>query len=209
MAFSYCNFIQYFVGLGKIWLVLTLRPFSMHLPLPGVAPVPPLHETGPSSFQPSGALMFRCLLLLATLIGLSHTAFAEICCPGGCVQDGARCVRTGPTPSSCPVQACPQHRPGGSQGGSGKQSTTVYSLPSRKMDHVCCDATRAPGGSYTKTCRDFKMNCVNANELSATCGSGHGWVRSTLPNVNSCMKIENIDGQLKCKKRAQRPRGEC
>lgn len=153
-------------------------------------------------------LMLRCLLLFVAFIGLSPVAFAQVCCPGGCVQDGARCIRTGPTPSTCPVQACPQSR----------QSTRTPAItgsggsvrfPTREGQHMCCDPTRAPGGSYTKTCRDLEMRCVNANELLATCGSGHGWVRSTLPNVNSCLKIENINGELKCKKRTKRPRTEC
>lgn len=87
----------------------------------------------------------------------------------------------------------------------------TYPLPIQPANQkrLCCDPSRIPGGSYTKTCRAIEMHCVNANELMATCRSGHGEVRSTLPNVTSCLKIENINGELKCKKRAKRPPTEC
>jgi hypothetical protein len=40
----------------------------------------------------------RLVILLSIFgFGLNATAFAQICCLAGCVQDGNRCVTTGPT----------------------------------------------------------------------------------------------------------------
>lgn len=158
------------------------------------------------------ASMLRYLLLVAAFFCWSPSVFAEVCCPSGCVQDGARCIKAGRPDLTCQHASCPA-RPSGGQGGSPGSGAPmiVYPRPATPpgQKNICCDASRIPGGSYTKTCSNIQMHCVNANELQATCRSGRGLVTSTLPNVTSCLKIENINGELKCKKRANRPPMAC
>lgn len=157
--------------------------------------------------------MLRCLLLTAAFLFGSPVAFAEVCCPSGCVQDGAGCIRAGRPDLSCHRATCPSGPSGGSQGGSTGHGAPMISYPRPIQPlgekRICCNASRIPGGSYTKTCRSIEMHCVNANELQATCRSGRGEITSTLPNVTSCLKIENINGELKCKKRTRRPPVSC
>lgn len=169
-------------------------------------------HSSPSTHR-SGASMLRYLPLIVAFFCWSPAVFAEVCCPNGCVQDGARCIRAGRPDLTCQPAMCPTRPSGGSQGGSTGHGAPVVSYPRpiqpAGQQHICCDASRIPGGSYTKTCRSIEMHCVNANELQATCRSGRGEVTSTLPNVTSCLKIENINGELKCKKRAKRPPAAC
>lgn len=153
--------------------------------------------------------MLRRLVFAMAFAVLSPAVFAQVCCPSGCVQDNARCIRAGRPDIACPRVACTQSFPGANSGGSsGGAAGISYPMPGPTKS-LCCDPTHIPGGSYTKTCRDFEMRCENANELLATCRSGHGEVRSALPNVSTCRKIENINGELKCKKRAPRPPAAC
>jgi hypothetical protein len=61
----------------------------------------------------------RLAILLSIFgFGFNTTAFAQICCPAGCVQDANRCVTIGPNPRSCnTVQCRPGSSPGGGSGG--------------------------------------------------------------------------------------------
>jgi len=67
----------------------------------------------------------RLVILISMFgFGLNTTVFAQICCRAGCVQDGNRCVTTGPTPRSCGTVPCSGSSPGSSGGGSGRPSVT-------------------------------------------------------------------------------------
>src|SRR5262245_21775840 len=59
------------------------------------------------------------LIILVSIFGfgLNTTAFAQTCCPPGSVQDGRRCVTSGPNPISRPTVPCRPGRPPGSSGG--------------------------------------------------------------------------------------------
>lgn len=150
-------------------------------------------------------------LLFATLMGLSTELLAQICCPAGCVQDRNKCVTTGPSPVSCHQVACvpptPRAPPGGHSSG---PPLSKPILPLSRSSGMCCDPTRRPGGSYSQTCRDFEMRCHMENQLLATCKDRRGRdVRTALPNVSTCKRIENENGQMKCRKRAPRPPAAC
>ena len=45
-----------------------------------------------------------------TVLFASH-AFAQVCCPPDCIQDGNRCVRTGAQPTTCQPIACTDSTP--------------------------------------------------------------------------------------------------
>ncbi len=67
---------------------------------------------------------------------------------------------------------------------------------------------RAPGGSYSQTCRDIR---VHGDRLEAECDTGNGdWRRSSLDHFDDCYgEIVNDNGQLECTRRGGRqvPRG--
>lgn len=128
---------------------------------------------------------------------------AQVCCPAGCVQDGARCVRTGPTPSACALVACPAG--GGSRGAQtsgGRQRVSVPILPIQPRARICTlKGDRPPPGSYRKTCNDVTFRCSNDEDLLlAACKSGRGWIRSELPGASTCADVENRNGRLVCRK---------
>jgi len=67
-------------------------------------------------------VMTPCSKLLVIISSLfASQALAQVCCPKDCVQDGNRCVTTGPQPRACQSVACPpgtprQTGPGGGDG---------------------------------------------------------------------------------------------
>ena len=155
--------------------------------------------------------MLRYLIVLVALVGVSTGLLAQICCPSGCVQDQNKCVTTGPSPVSCHRVTCPPPPPPRPAGGNPPgPALSVPIRPSFPSSGMCCDPTRRPGGSYSQTCRDFEMRCRMENQLLATCKDRRGRdVRTALPNVSTCKRIENENGQMKCRKRAQRPPAAC
>jgi hypothetical protein len=73
------------------------------------------------------------LVLLVLVYALISPAFAQTCCPAGCVQDGAnRCVTTGPTWTRCTPIACAEGSRTPSRGSSGRTSTHRASAHSRR-----------------------------------------------------------------------------
>lgn len=155
--------------------------------------------------------MLRYLSLLFALIALPTALFAQVCCPSGCVQDGNKCVTTGPSPVSCHRVAChPPPPPNPTPGTYPPGSAVRPILPVSRSSGMCCDPTRRPGGSYSQTCRDYEMRCHYENQLLATCKDRRGRdVRTALPNVSTCKRIENENGQMKCRKRSPRPPAAC
>lgn len=181
------------------------------IPLLGVALVPNELDTDRSLLNRSEAFMLRYSLLLAALVGWAPLAFAQVCCPSGCVQDRNKCVTTGPSPVSCHRVACPAPPPprATDRHPSGPPLSRPI-LPVSRSSGMCCDPTRRPGGSYSQTCRDYEMRCHMENQLLATCKDRRGRdVRTALPNVSTCKNIENENGQMKCRKRAKRPPAAC
>lgn len=156
-------------------------------------------------------MQWKFLLALA-FVGLPMGTLAQVCCPAGCVQDNNRCVTTGPTPRSCGTVACAS-RPGGTSTGTpgiGAPVIVYPRPPQRPHTPTCCEATHRPGGSYSRTCRDYEMHCDGRNEMLATCKDRRGRdVRTALPTVSTCLQVENENGQMKCRKRTPRPPAEC
>lgn len=140
-------------------------------------------------------------LFLALFLGLwAAPAAAQVCCPSGCVQDGAGCVRTGPTPAACgrvpcgtsaPPQAGSRHPRGGSAVSHPRQPT---------RSRVCKLDNQLPPGSFTQTCPQVNYRCnVDEDKLTAICKARNGELRkSRLQGASTCANVENIDGRLKC-----------
>lgn len=150
-------------------------------------------------------------LMAAGLWGGAAPAAAQVCCPQGCVQNGAGCVRTGPTPTACARVAC---RPSGpptsagsgrpSAGGSGRTgggaAATYPHRPTRSR--VCKLDNALPPGSFTRTCPQVNYQCNwEQDKLSAICKARNGELRkSKLVGASTCANVENIDGKLECRK---------
>jgi hypothetical protein len=59
-------------------------------------------------------------------------------------------------------------------------------------------ASRLPGGSYLETCSHARMR---GDMLTANCRTRRGdWVQSALPQAYVCRGIDNIDGNLMCRR---------
>jgi hypothetical protein len=74
------------------------------------------------------------LVILVLAYALISPAFAQTCCPAGCVQDADRCVTTGPNWTRCTPIACAggSRRPsGGSAGPTGAHRASVLARPLR------------------------------------------------------------------------------
>jgi len=73
------------------------------------------------------------LIVLVSIfgVGLNTPVFAQTCgCQAGCVQDGNRCVTTGPSPKICNSVPCAGGSTStGGGGGQGTQHTVVPRLP--------------------------------------------------------------------------------
>lgn len=155
----------------------------------------------------SGPLRWAGLLrwvALVWLCALAGPALAQVCCPAGCVQDGARCVRTGPTPTACSRVAC-QATGGGGQGatggGSRGGSAVVYPRPPTRS-RVCKLDNQLPPGSFTLTCPQVNYRCsADEDKLIAICKDRRGQLKkSRLLGASTCANVENIDGTLVCRK---------
>lgn len=68
-------------------------------------------------------MRYLTLVILVFTYALISPAFAQVCCPAGCVQDANRCVTTGPNPRSCNTVTCLGS--GSSSGGSGRGAPAV------------------------------------------------------------------------------------
>ena len=85
------------------------------------------------------------ILVLAN--ALISPAFAQTCCPAGCVQDADRCVTTGPNWTICTPIACAgdSRRPSG--GSSGRTGAHRASVPARPLRTARTYAVR---GTYSR-----------------------------------------------------------
>ena len=157
-------------------------------------------------------IRWRLLLAVGALCGPAGL-LAQVCCPAGCVQNNSGCIPTGPAPTtSCRPIACgaPPGTPAPGHAGKGAP-VVVFPMPAQPPHRPsCCIPSIRPGGSYSKTCRDYEMHCDERNEMLATCKDRRGRdVRTALPTVSSCLQVENENGQMKCRKRTKRPPAEC
>lgn len=142
------------------------------------------------------------MLLLVSAFPLN--VLAQVCCPSGCVQDGASCVTAGANPRSCGQISCTQGS--GNQtsgGGNGGGSKEVVILP---IHGPLCFIDQPPRGSYQQSCQQIVWDC---KVLRASCNPRSGQAQqSTLPDPGSCVTdIANMDGQLHCSRGIAPPPG--
>src|SRR5215218_9290899 len=90
------------------------------------------------------------LLMVIVAYAFASPAFAQVCCPAGCVQNGNSCQTTGANPRTCNRVSCPPS-PGNSSGGSGSGQTYVspVQLPSQCID---MNPTQATVDAATNEC---------------------------------------------------------
>lgn len=130
---------------------------------------------------------------------------AQVCCPAGCVQNGAACVRTGPTPTACARVDCAPRgpAPGGATSGGGARGSPGVVYPHRPTrSRVCKLDGQLPPGSFSRTCPQVNYQCNwEQDKLSAVCKSRNGQLKkSALVGASTCANVENIDGKLVCRK---------
>ena len=143
----------------------------------------------------------------ALLSTASAIASAEVCCPAGCVQDGARCVTTGAAPRSCPLATCAPGQgggagkpPGGGSGGSGAAGGVTGGGASSGL--TC----RAPVGDFVNSCTSVSGDCAS---VAASCRTRGGRSVSTRIDLSRCAshRARNFDGVLRCDTRTFNPGG--
>jgi hypothetical protein len=105
------------------------------------------------------------LVILILAYALIPPAFAQTCCPAGCVQNAPnRCVTTGPVQNSCGnTFTCPPGSSGGSSGGSpGGQTYVVPQLP---IQCEFLNPTKATVDAATNRC----VNDLTGNAIFLGC----------------------------------------
>src|SRR6476661_1107604 len=109
------------------------------------------------------------LVILVLAYALISPAFAQTCCPAGCVQDADRCVTTGPNWTKCTPIACAgdSRRPsGGFSGRTGAHRASVLARPLRTTRTYVAPrqiSRECPLMNPTKAQVDeAKGQCVNA-----------------------------------------------
>ena len=114
------------------------------------------------------------LVILVLAYALISPAFAQTCCPAGCVQDANRCVTTGPLWTRCTPVACAgdSRRPSaGSSGRTGAHRASVLARPLRTARNYVAPRQippHCPLMNPTKAQVDEATNqCVNALTGSA------------------------------------------
>lgn len=86
------------------------------------------------------------VVILVTIFGfgLNMTVFGQICCLAGCVQDGSRCVTTGPNPRTCRSVPCSPGSPGPGGGNGGGAPAVIFTRPNCFL----LNRTSSARGSY-------------------------------------------------------------
>jgi hypothetical protein len=87
------------------------------------------------------------VVILVTIFGfgLNMTVFGQICCLAGCVQDGSRCVTTGPNPRTCRSVPCSPGSPGPGGGNGGGAPAVIFTRPN------CFLLNRTPAAREART----------------------------------------------------------
>ena len=124
---------------------------------------PPFRMTNETGYLQRGGNIIRFLKVVIVFLAFAviTPAFAQVCCPDRCVQDGNRCVHNG-TQNTCAQIACPPTSGGGgsNSGSSGFARGTMISPPAQAP---LCQTVTA-----TQTDVDAKINqCLNALTANA------------------------------------------